>query len=58
MNAKQFFQNVALMRQKQKEYFKTRSPIALQDSKTLEKAIDAEIERVQKLQNEPELNFG
>ena len=58
MNAKQFFQNVALMRQKQKEYFKTRSPIALQDSKILEKAIDAEIERVQKLQKEPELNFG
>lgn len=58
MNAKQFFQNVVLMRKAQKEYFKTRSPLALQDSKILEKAIDAEIERVQKLTTEPELNFG
>lgn len=46
MNAKQFFDLTASMREAQKEYFKTRSRDALYRSKTLEKRIDEEIERV------------
>jgi hypothetical protein len=34
------------MRAKQKEYFKTRTSASLTESKTLEKAVDAEITRV------------
>ena len=46
MTAREFFDKVTQMRQFQKEYFKTRSGIALQRSKSLEREIDAEIERV------------
>ena len=46
MNAKTFFTKVALMREAQKEYFKTRSTTALRNSKALETEIDKEIERV------------
>lgn len=46
MDAKTFFQKVALMRKHQKEYFATRSHSALRNSKALEKEIDEEIERV------------
>lgn len=46
MDAKTFFQKVALMRKAQKEYFKTRSQTALRNSKALEAEIDNEIERV------------
>lgn len=49
MNAKQFFEKVVLMRRFQKEYFKTRSPFVLEKSKAIEKEIDNEIERVQKI---------
>ncbi|WP_248637639.1 hypothetical protein [Porphyromonas levii] len=41
-----------MMRNAQKLYFKTRSPRALNDSKELEKEIDAEIERVKKIEAE------
>lgn len=58
MNARQFFDLVVQMRQAQKNYFKTRNQGYLDISKHLEKQIDAEIERVQKLTTEPELNFG
>lgn len=37
------------MRHFQKEYFKTRSRTVLQQSKALEREIDAEIERVNRL---------
>lgn len=37
------------MRDKQKEYFRTRSGIALQESKLLEKSVDNEIARVKGL---------
>ncbi len=47
MNARQFFDKVAAMRNAQKAYFKTRSGIALSKSKALEGEIDAEISRVQ-----------
>lgn len=46
MTPREFFDKVAQMRQYQKEYFKTRSGMALQKSKTLEREIDTEIERV------------
>ena len=53
MNAKTFFDKVALMRKHQKEYYKTRSRTALQASKALETEIDKEIERVQKILGAP-----
>lgn len=46
MNKRQFFEKVALMREAQKEYFRTRSHDALRKSKALEAEIDAEINRV------------
>ena len=46
MDARTFFDLVARMRAKQKEYFKTRTSASLTESKTLEKAVDAEIARV------------
>lgn len=54
MDAKQFFERVKIMRHFQKEYFKTRSRTALQQSKALEREIDTEIERVNRLLNLPE----
>lgn len=49
MDARQFFERVKIMRHFQKEYFKTRSRTAFQQSKALEREIDAEIERVNRL---------
>jgi hypothetical protein len=49
MNPKQFFDKVSLLRMKQKEYFRTRSKAALNASKALEREIDAEIDRVNKI---------
>lgn len=46
MDARQFFDKVALMRKYQRDYFKTRSHGALTQSKKLEAEIDAEIDRV------------
>lgn len=46
MNARQFFEKVALLRETQKEYFRTRSHEALRKSKALEAEIDNEIQRV------------
>lgn len=54
MDARQFFERVKIMRYFQKEYFKTRSRTALQQSKALEREIDTEIERVNRLLNLPE----
>lgn len=48
------------MRKAQKDYFRTRSGWALNDSKRLEQDIDAEIERVSKLmeeKNNPKMKF-
>ena len=53
MDAKTFFQKVALMRKAQKEYFKTRSQAALRNSKALEAEIDNEIERVNNIIGTP-----
>lgn len=52
MDAKQFFDTTALMREKQKEYFRTRSQTALTESKRLERIIDAEIKRVNDIMKE------
>lgn len=49
MNSKEFFDKVAAMRRWQKEYFRIRTSSALRQSKALEKEIDSEIERVQKI---------
>ena len=49
MEHRVFFDKVSLMRMKQKEYFKTRSKAALEASKALEREIDNEIERVNKI---------
>ena len=52
MTPRDFFELVAKMRQAQKAYFKTRTASNLQRSKELEKAVDAEIERVRDIQND------
>lgn len=49
MEHRVFFDKVSLMRMRQKEYFKTRSNAALEASKALEREIDNEIERVNKI---------
>ena len=46
MNNRTFFEKVSLMREAQKDYFRTRSHDALRKSKALEVEIDREIERV------------
>ncbi len=46
MDKRVFFEKVALMREAQKEYFRTRSHDALRKSKALEAEIDREIQRV------------
>lgn len=60
MDAKSFFNLVAALRDKQKEFFRTRSQSALRESKALEKRVDDEIGRVNQILNnkrEPNL-FG
>ena len=60
MTPKEFFNKVCRMRKAQKEYFRTRSGRALADSKRLEKEIDDEIERVNKVmeaKNNPKMEF-
>ena len=66
MTAKEFFDLVVKMRQAQNDYFASRkrkdpweeSNILKDISRDIERQVDAEIERVQKLTTEPELNFG
>ena len=45
MKPKEFFDAVVRMREKQQEYFKTKTSSALTESKRLERVIDDEIER-------------
>ena len=54
MNAREFFNKVAQMRSMQKEYFRTRSKTALQESKRMEREIDMEIARVEGIVGNPE----
>ena len=51
MNAKEFYDTVKEMREAQKEWFKTKSRVAIVRSKVLEKKIDQEIERVEGILN-------
>ena len=46
MDSREFFDKVALMRQLQQEYFRTRSRSVLTNCKNIERKIDAEIKRV------------
>jgi len=46
MNAQQFFNIVAQMRDAQNKYFRTRSKTALDEARNLERKIDVEIARV------------
>jgi len=55
MTAKEFFMLVVQMRNAQKQYFRTRDKSDLQASKQLEKQVDDEIRRVERLRIEPEL---
>lgn len=60
MTPKEFFDKVSLMRKAQKEYARRRSGRLLTDSRRLEKEIDAEIERANKVMTErlnPKMNF-
>lgn len=49
MNAKEFFEKVAAMRYHQKRYFQTKSKDALEMSKKIERQIDDEIDRVNRV---------
>lgn len=52
MKAKEFYDTVVKMRKAQRDYFRTRSQRSLGESKQLEKLVDAEIERVTKIEQE------
>lgn len=61
MSPETFFRHVERLRTAQREYCRTRSAAALRDSKRLEREIDAEIERVNRLLAErrnPKLKFN
>ncbi len=49
MDKREFFDKVSEMRKAQKEYFSTRSSASLNRSKALEKEIDNEIARVNRI---------
>lgn len=49
MTPKEFFDKVVEMRRYQKEYFKNKRQIDLRISKQIEREVDEEIERVQKI---------
>ena len=49
--AYQFFRLVERMRDKQKEYFRTKSQAALNESKQLEREVDSEIQRANNILN-------
>lgn len=52
MNAKEFYNTVKAMREAQKNYFKFRTKQFLEESKALERTIDAEIKRVDKIERD------
>lgn len=49
MDSKTFYDTVVRMREAQKQYFKTRRSCDLQRSKQIEKIIDNEIARVERM---------
>lgn len=52
MTAREFYNLVVKMRKAQRDYFVTRSIRPLNESKRLEAQVDAEIERVTKIEQE------
>lgn len=52
MNAREFYNFVVRMRKAQRDYFRTRSQRALNESKQLEALVDAEIKRVEEIQQQ------
>ena len=54
MNSRQFFDKVCMMRKYQKAYERSHSQLSYNQSKSIEKEIDAEIERVQNIIRERE----
>lgn len=57
MISKDFFDLVVKMRQAQKNWFKTHNYFYLEQARQLEKQLDKEIERINKISVEPEINF-
>lgn len=57
MTPKEFFDLVARMRKMQQEYFRTRTSASLSASKKLERTVDAEIERVNRVTSNPKQLF-
>ena len=51
MTPKEFYKLVVRMRKAQKNYFATRTKTALDESKALEREVDAEIKRVEDVLN-------
>ena len=54
MNARKFFDKVCMMRKYQKAYERTHAQLSYNQSKSIEKEIDAEIDRVQNIIRERE----
>lgn len=52
MNAREFYNVVVKMRKAQRDYFRTRSQRSHSESKQLEKLVDAEIKRVEQIQQQ------
>lgn len=52
MNAREFYNLVVKMRKAQRDYFRTRSQRHLHESKELEAQVDAEIKRVEQIQQQ------
>ena len=52
MTAKEFYNLVVKMRKAQSDYFRTRSQRALLESKEYEREVDAEIKRVEQIQQQ------
>lgn len=52
MNAREFYRAVVKMRHWQRDYFRTRSQRSLNESKHFEKLVDAEIKRVEQIQQQ------
>ena len=52
MTPREFFNAVKKMREAQKNYFKFRTKQFLEESKALERTIDAEIKRVDKIERD------
>lgn len=49
MNAREFYDTVVQLRKAQRDYFRTRSQRSLNESKQLERLVDAEIKRVEEV---------